>query len=302
MKKILYNPVVNKIVRTAAKPFAPIIPEHLKFPVTGTIKLRIPGGGSILMNCNPTSFVARKLFWEGMDGFEAVMARLFVKIIRESQVFLDVGANIGYYSLLAAALNAELNIYSFEPAPAVYAYLKKNIEINNFNVQAEQKAISDKAGHLEFFVSRNPKYVDIADEHLTSTGSFDKQQADRTSLLETIQVETMTLDDYVVQNNITWIDVIKLDTEATEHLVLAGAQHVLKDLKPIIFCEVLPGKVEREIEAAFKKHGYLMYRLGSDRLSLVESLVHTSAITNDHLMVHPDKLEKLSGLLDGDLS
>ena len=299
MKKILYNPVINKVVRTAVKPFSTLIPEGLRFPVTGTIKLRVPGGESILIRCNPTSFVARKLFWEGMAGFEAVMSQLFVRLVRDANVFLDIGANIGYYSLLAASINPHLKIFSFEPAPEVFSYLKKNIEINGFDIQAEQKAISDKIGSLEFFVSRNPKYVDIADEHLTSTGSFDKSQADRTTILETINVEALTLDEYVAQKGIEKIDLIKLDTEATEHLVLAGAQRVLSEFKPVIFCEVLPGKVEQKIEAAFKAQGYLMYRLGEDRISAVESLAHTSAITNDHLMIHPDKLDVMSDLLAG---
>ncbi len=298
MKKILYNPVVNTILRTVARPFSTLIPEGYKFPVTGVIKVKVSGGHPILIRCNPTSFVARKLFWGGMDGFEQTMARLFASLAKEAHVFLDVGANIGYYSLLASAINPSLKIVSFEPAPAVYKYLKANKELNNFvNLRAEQLAMSDQAGELEFFISRNPKYVHIAEDHLTSTGSFDKIQADRTFLLESVKVKTTTLDAYVAQHQIPRVDLIKLDTEATEHLVLAGAPSVLSEHKPVIFCEVLPGKVEQEIEAAFKRHDYLMYRLADGGVEQVTTLQHDASRTNDHLMIHPDRLPEVEPLL-----
>ncbi|MFK7846030.1 MAG: FkbM family methyltransferase [Rhodothermales bacterium] len=299
MKKLLYHPTINKVLRTIAKPLSPVIPGSFKFPVTGIIKVKVPGGNHILVQCNPTSFVARKLFWEGMDGFEFTMARLFTELAKRAGVFLDVGSNIGYYSLLAAAVNPELKITSFEPAPAVFKYLQINRNLNQFShITVEQLALSDEEGELTFFISKNPKYLDIAEHHLTSTGSFDKAQADRTTVLESVKVGTITMDQYVARHDVSTIDLIKLDTEATEHLVLAGAQHVLADHKPFIFCEVLRGKVEKEIESAFKKHNYLFFRLEKDRVIRVDSLSDDRAKTNDHLMVHPDKLSIVEPLLN----
>ncbi len=299
MKRILYHPVINAALRTVARPFAPVIPEQFKFPVTGVIKVKVAAGKHIRVKCNPTSFVARKLFWHGMDGFEYTMARLFTRLVEDTEVFLDIGANIGYYSLLASALKPQMKVISFEPAPAVFAYLKDNQELNGFDhMKPEQLAMSDQDGHLEFFISKNPKYVGIADHHLTSTGSFDKVQADRTSILESVKVQTTTLDNYVQKQKLDKIDLIKLDTEATEHLVLAGAQHVLKNHRPVFFCEVLPGKVEQKIAEAFSAHNYLIYRLANTGIERVDLLSHDASITNDHLMIPPEKQDYLESLLE----
>ena len=297
MKKILYHPVVNKVLRSAARPFAPVIPEQLKFPVTGIIKVKVPGGRSIKIKCNPTSFLARRLFWGGIAGFEQTMAQLFIRLIKQANTFLDIGANIGYYTLLASTINPDVKIISFEPAPSVFLYLKSNIELNGNRATAVQKAISDKEGELEFFVSRNPKYVGIADHHLTSTGSFDKVQADRTTLLESVKVDTITLDRFVQVEGLNNIDLVKLDTEATEHLVLAGGRQVFSEQKPTIFCEVLPGKVEQAIKNACTDLGYLMYRIENNRVIKVDALAHDDAISNDHLFVHPDRLKEVTPIL-----
>ncbi len=298
MKYIIYRPFINATLRSIAKPFASIIPDSYKFPVTGIIKVKAPRGESFLMHCNPTSYVAKRVFWDGMKGFEDGVTRIFVDLIKDVDVFLDVGANIGYYSLLAAALNPRLKITSFEPVPSAHKYLKDNASLNHFNnITPVQMAVSDQDGEIEFYFSKNPKFVDIVEHHLTSTGSTDKEQAHRTNLLELVRVKTTTLDGYVRQHSIPKVDLIKLDTEATEHLVLAGAQHILSEHKPIFFCEVLPGKVEALIEAAFKKHGYLMYRLDRNQAVPVSHLSHDQGTNNDHLLVHPDKLGKVQHLL-----
>ena len=290
MKKIIYTPAVNRLLRTVARPLASFMPDALKIPVTGVIQVRIPGGQQFKMRCNPTSYVAKRLFWDGMQGFESSMTDLFIALAKQSRVFFDVGANIGYYSLLAAAVNADLRVVSFEPVPSPFLYLQESIALNVFDaVMPVNRAVSDKEGELEFYFSKNPKFVGIVEHHLTSTGSLNKQQATRTDLLEHVKVNTITLDTFKKNHNIPSIDLIKLDTEATEHLVLAGAQHILSKDKPIFFCEVLPGKVEQEIEAAFKQHNYQLFRLEERAVVPVNQLAHTTALSNDHLMVHPDK-------------
>ena len=298
MKKILYTPAVNTLLRTLARPFAPIMPDALKIPVTGVIHVRLPGGKRFKMRCNPTSYVAKRLFWDGMKGFESSMTNLFITLAEKSQVFFDVGANIGYYSLLAATINPRLRIISFEPVPSPFLYLQESAALNSFDtIMPVRSAVSDQEGEIEFYFSKNPKFVDIEKHHLTSTGSLDKQQALRSDLLEHVRVATITLDAFTKNHEIPPVDLIKLDTEATEHLVLAGAQRILKEDKPIIFCEVLPGKVEEKIEAAFKEHNYKLFRLEPREIVPVDRLSHGKDLSNDHLMVHPDRLSAITPYL-----
>ncbi|HMB89709.1 MAG TPA: hypothetical protein VKP65_02610, partial [Rhodothermales bacterium] len=89
------------------------------------------------------------------------------------------------------------------------------------------------------------------------------------------------------------VDLVKLDTEATEHLVLAGAQKVLAVNRPLIFCEVLPGRIEQEMEVILQRQDYAMFRVNAEGLIPVERLGHSSASTNDHLFVPADHLYKI---------
>ena len=145
MRKLLYTPSINKTVRELAKPFSGLIPEKYKFPVTGAITVRTPTGESFLLRCNPTSYVAKRVFWDGMSGFETGMTELFIQLVRQSTLFLDVGANIGYYSLLAAAVSPETRVIGFEPVPSPHMYFKSSITLNGFDtVTAEQLAVSNE--------------------------------------------------------------------------------------------------------------------------------------------------------------
>ncbi len=283
----LYKPTINLGVRTLFKPFARLMPDAWQFPVTGVITVKLGGRRRIRLACNPTSYLAKVLFWQGVEGFEYNLVRVFVELVKEARVFLDVGANIGYYSLLAAAYNPDVKIVSFEPLPSAFHYLEKNLALNGCaNATAVKAALSDATGAAQFFASKNPKFLDI-DYPLTSTGALDEAQAARSAVVEAFDVQTETLDNYVASMGET-VDLLKLDTEASEHIVLAGAQDVLKTHRPVILCEVLPGKIERDLEAIFKDHGYRMYRAETHRLVPVDRLAHSAATTNDHVMVHPD--------------
>lgn len=293
----IYKPKVNLVLRTVLKPFARLIPQEYHFPVTGIIRVNLPEGKRIALACNPTSYQAKVLFWEGYRGFEYDLVKIFIEVVKQASVFLDVGANIGYYSLLASAFNPKLEIVSFEPLPAAYRYLRTNLYNNHFiNVTPQRMALSDEKGTAQFFVSKNLKFLDI-DDHLTSTGSLDEDQATRTNVTESFEVKTETLDAYVERYLWDKVDIIKLDTEASEHFVLRGAENVLTKHRPIVFCEVLPGKIEQDLEVIFRKHGYQMFRAEAGRLVPVDHLVHSKATSNDHVMVHPDALHKLESFI-----
>ena len=284
----LYKTTVNYGVRTLLKPFARLIPEAWQFPVAGVITLKLSEGRAIRLACNPTSYLAKVLFWQGVEGFEYNLVRIFIELVKEARVFLDVGANIGYYSLLAAAYNPEVTIVSFEPLPSAFHYLEKNLALNGCTrATAVKAALSDTRGTARFFASKNPKFLDI-EYPLTSTGALDEAQATRSSVVEAFDVRTETLDHYLTSLGDTTVDLLKLDTEASEHIVLAGAQEVLRTHQPIILCEVLSGKIERALEAILRQHGYLMYRAEAHGLVPIEHLAHSTATTNDHVMIHPD--------------
>lgn len=268
--RLLYNPSVNCFFRTSLRPVRKLVPKKYHFPIAGRFRISLPEKQTLVINSNPTCYIAKVLFWEGYRGFEYGQFSLFKELVKEARVFVDVGANIGYYSLLAAIYNPSIRVYAFEPLPNAVKYIEKNIADNGFNcIETWKAALSDHDGEDTFFVSRNPKFAFVPDQ-LTSTGSLDKNQGSKTSLIDEIRVETLRLDSWVATNRIDPIDLLKLDTEATEHIVLSGAHRVLSEHRPIIFCEVLPGRIEDQLNQIFSDFNYLKFRIDESGVTEVD--------------------------------
>ncbi len=153
--------------------------------------------------------------------------------INENDIVVDLGANIGYYTLLSARKIGENGkVFSFEPEPTNFELLKKNIQINNYkNVILEQKAVSDKPSKEQLFLS------DKMEEH-----SFNKIQSKGTS----ITVDCIALDDYFGSRNlIDKINFIKIDVEGAEPRALSGMKKILKESKNLkIFTEFMRNFIE----------------------------------------------------------
>lgn len=296
-RTILYSRAGNRILRGMARPFSAVIPDSLKFPVVGIITVKLPEGRKVAIEANPTSYLAKRLFWYGHEGFEPGVFRVFRALLGQSEVFFDVGANIGYYSLLAALYAPRLEIHAFEPLPAAFRQLVRNRDLNRArSIVVHQMAISDREGSLPFFSARSDAFPFIADQ-LTSTGSLNREQADVSDQLDTHMVRTETLDAFVARNGIGPVDLMKLDTEATEHLVLAGAMQTISVQHPVILCEVLPGRVEEEVEGLVRALSYRMFSVRQEGLHPVDTLVHGNERTNDFLFCHPSRLHLVEPLI-----
>jgi len=130
-------------------------------------------------------------------------------------VYVDVGANFGDTTLVAAA-HTKGEIYAFEPSPVAYPRLKENIRLNNLSNQiiAEQIILSDHIGYANF--------VDTSTSE-TSHLSSKKDTSDY------IKIKSCTLDDYAREKNIKTIKLLKIDVEGSELIVLRGAKKLLAE-------------------------------------------------------------------------
>ncbi|MGA2186664.1 MAG: FkbM family methyltransferase [Bryobacteraceae bacterium] len=94
-----------------------------------------------------------------LDGFwEAWMTKAFRNVVHEGMTVVDVGANIGYYTLMAASLVGDKGrVYSFEPHPEVFGMLTRNVHVNYFfyNVTLVQQAVLHERGKIDFFLRRD---------------------------------------------------------------------------------------------------------------------------------------------------
>lgn len=238
------------------------------------------------MNTNQTSYVTKLLYWNGARAFE--YTPIFEKLISKVDTFIDIGANTGYYSLLAASVNKEIKIHSLEPAKGPAFYLRSNIHLNQFerNIKDHDLALSDHKGEMEFYEVQNSKYSYLS-YNLGGVGSLKKEPNSRRS--STI-VKALPLDLFVEQEHIQQIGLIKIDTEGTENLILLGAQKTISQFKPIIICETLFNKIEAELEEIMKSHGYKFYNHVGQKLYPITSLIREADNgVRDCFFVHPDK-------------
>lgn len=284
--KVIYNKNINRILRNINKKINIFNSKIIEIPPSGILKIKTKENNVLRIKTNQTNYITHLIFWNGYLNFE--YSKIFVKLIKKLNSFFDVGANIGYYSLLAALENKKINIVSFEPASGPLFYLKENVRINNFeNIKVESLALSDSNDEITFYESKNIKYKYIK-HSLGGTSSIRKNE----KLLNFVvnKVQTMTLDNYVKKNYVKKIDLIKLDTEGTENIILSKSANILKEMKPIIICETLFNKIELELELIMRSYGYQFYNHIGNGLEKVDSIVRQkdNEIKNC-FFVHPEK-------------
>ena len=165
--------------------------------------------------------------------FEPGTEKYFRSILKEGMQVLDIGANLGIYTLHALA--AGCHVYSYEPTPRIYKILLDNIGINGFEptgrAHVYNLAVSDIEGEVEFAI------FDI-NEHQNNS-IFKKNMNDKT-----IKVKTVSLDKHL--NSVTRIDVVKIDVEGAEPLVLKGMRKIIANNPDIkIIMEFAPSNLKR---------------------------------------------------------
>ncbi len=184
-------------------------------------------------------------------GREKLTTQIFKEAVKDGYNVVDIGANIGYYTLLAARLVGEKGkVYAFEPEPRNYDMLLKNITLNGYtNVVVEQKAVSNVAGIVKLYLSS----VDI--EAHTLCEYHDLPEFDTRRFVE---VESVTLDEFFSDRE-SQIDVIKVDCEGAEAAIISGADRVIRENRKLkMFIEFWP--------SAIKEMGYFPEELARSLL------------------------------------
>jgi FkbM family methyltransferase len=157
----------------------------------------------------------RHAFWLG--SYEPEMQRLFVKVVRPGSVFYDIGANVGFYSLLASQLVGTGKVIAFEPSPENVRYLRRHLDLNQCsNVEILDLAICDREGYAYF-----------AEDGTGSMGRLEPHGG--------LQVRTSTLDTLVRAQKIPPPDYLKMDIEGAEFQALSGARQCFQQYKPVLF-------------------------------------------------------------------
>jgi FkbM family methyltransferase len=169
-------------------------------------------------------------------NWEMWITKVFREFIRPGQTVVDVGANVGYYTLLGAAgVGFEGRVHAVEADPQTFEILEKNIDVNGYGsiVQAHQCAASGSRGELTLYQFRN---------HHGSNTVFDCQADPR--VVHGVKVPAIPLDDLIAAP----VDVMKIDAEGSEPLIFEGMQQLLRRSPRIqILMEFAPQMIERTI-------------------------------------------------------
>jgi FkbM family methyltransferase len=197
--------------------------------------------------------IENEIFWEGIrNGWEKESINLWIKLCADATVVLDIGANTGVYSLLAKALNPQAKVFAFEPVTRVFKKLEDNIALNHFDIVPIEKAVSDFNGSAIIY--------DTPSEHVYSVAVNKNLTAAGTQVIETT-INTTTLNSFLKENNISHVDLVKIDVETHEPEVLNGFSDFLFQCKPTILIEVLTDDVGDKIDSLFKGSGYLYFNI-----------------------------------------
>ncbi len=156
-----------------------------------------------------------------LEKYEPYETKLILRQVKKGSVVVDVGANIGYYTIiLADKVGKTGKVYAFEPDKTSFEILKKNIAINNLkNVVVVNAAVGSKNGYLNLYKSKG----NLGDHKV-----YGKGKAER--------IKVFKLDDFIKEK----VDLIKIDTQGWEPEVVKGAQNLIFKNKPIIFMEYSP--------------------------------------------------------------
>lgn len=192
-------------------------------------------------------------YWIG--SYESDGQKVFIKNLKKGNVVFDIGANVGFYSLLAAELvGLEGKVFAFEPFEENFNYLKKHIEINNYkNIFSFKAAVSDKSS-FAFFKK----------EESSAMGHFGDGN---------INVETISLDDWVQNGKLPTPDFLKIDVESAEFLVLKGAQDLLKINHPIIFLSIHSDLLREECFNFLLSMGYNLFPIKEEDLNKANEIL-----------------------------
>ena len=283
--KIIYNDKINIVLRKLNKLLYPLLPGAIRIAPSGVLTIPFDGK-SLKIKVNQTNYLGTIIFWEGIETFEYTV--IFLSLVKKINIFYDIGANIGYYSLLAKMANPGIRIVSFEPASGPLFYLRENIRINNFdNIKAESLALSDKSGEIDFYEIKNAKYTYL--EHcLAGEGNIGSLTTGRNFVVK--KVKTITLDEYVKANNEDTIDLIKMDTEGTENLILEKSVFILGEMRPIIICETIFNKIEHFLEEILNFYGYEFYNHTKAGLVKTDTIKReVDNVISNCFFVHPSK-------------
>jgi FkbM family methyltransferase len=259
LNKFLINQLINGNKKWWKKFIPPMYlysPGSIKYVVRDNLHYRL----------DVSMFLDHAIFFCLMD--EDPSHHNLFKVLKSDSTVFDIGANIGYLTLNFARTCLHGHVYSFEPDTQNSEALLTNIKLNTFqNISTHKAAVGSQRGKASLYkyYPGNPGTNRILNEKPTTKHTVE-------------EVNVTTLDDFVNEEKIQKVDLIKVDVEGFEKFVLEGAKETIKNWKPILFVEL--------VEVNLNQQGYTC-------ASLVEYIEGLGYEVKDAMTMKPvDKTKK----------
>lgn len=197
---------------------------------------------------------SRNAYWLGT--YERSKCKVFAAAIAQGDVVYDVGAHVGYYTLLASKLvGARGRVYAFEPLPANLEFLEHHLKLNQItNVTVVPAAVSDATGLGRFNLASSRAMGHLAQsesKYATRPLQVDARAADCE-----LQVKTISLDDWTSRTERPLPRVIKMDIEGAELQALHGAAELLRRAFPTLLIATHGKTLHQACQSFLSRLGY----------------------------------------------
>jgi FkbM family methyltransferase len=240
----------------------------------------------ITMYLNPSDKAVS--YYLSMDGvWEPYETELMKGFFKNNTNFIDIGAHIGYYSLLGASIVTKGRVISFEPEKENFRILQKNVAINNFkNITLSDHAISDKRDTVDLYLSNEGNTGD----NRFFADNFRKIPEKR----KRVKITTITLDEFLVADGMK-PDIIKMDIQGSEALALKGMKKTIHEADSLmLFTEFWPqgilinGDSPRTFLQSLSDNGFEIYEINSQKTKL-EKKSNSQLIQENLIDSNPEK-------------
>lgn len=230
------------------------------------------------------------------DYYEQEDEDVLFNLLEDDAVILDVGANIGWYSLLFSKRLPRSKIYSFEPIHDTYKYLITNLTLNHAsNVFPFNIGLSEKEGSLTYF------YFPGGSVLASEKNLIQCQKAQETVC------KVDFLDKFISTQKIDRLDLIKCDVEGAELSVIKGGINSIKKFLPVIFIELFERWTlqfnyhPNDVISILNEAGYECFLANKDKLERCPMYKETKEERLNFFFLHGEKHRNLINKMSPEL-
>lgn len=236
------------------------------------------------------STIENEIFWNGLGkSFEEDTIWVWIELCKEANIVFDIGANTGVYSLITKALNPKATVYAFEPVQRTFSWFKKNLALNNYDVNTEMIALSNINGTQVFYDTPQVTQTSasLSPDKLKNFSGYEADVVE-------YNITTATMDKFIKEHGINHIDLIKIDVELHEPEVIEGFMQHLHVFKPSIVIEVLSEEVANKINTFLAQGTYRIFHLAGKGKMVEKKKIEVEYPYWNYLLCQSNVADKLS--------